>query len=165
MTDNALLRSLAGADRLARAGDLVEVEAASVTRGGLVASHRAKVRSSAERLERRGFLTWRMGRAARRLYRSYSLGIEGAREQQGGCNPWSPAGLTDAQLGASQDFFLAREACPLDCWPVVFAVAVLDATIADLMAEAGLTSGRASGALMLRLKRGLNAVADHYDAE
>lgn len=162
-TDDPLLASLASAPRLVHAGDLAEVEPATLTKGGLVASYRVRVRSSAELMERRGLLSWRQGHAARRLQRSFVLGILGARDPSRASGAWSPAGLTDAQLGAAEDFRLARLACPPASWDIVFAVAVEDRTIQDLMAERGLTSGRASGQLMTRLKTGLNALAELYD--
>jgi hypothetical protein len=163
--DDVLMKSLASAPRLTHAGRLAEVEPASLTKGGLVAAYRVRVRSSAELLERRGLLSWRQGRAARRLQRAYVLGILGARDPERASGAWSPAGLTDAQLGAAEDFRLARLACPPASWDIVFGVAVLDQTIAELMAERHLTSGRASGQLMTRLKTGLNALADLYDQD
>ena len=163
--DDALLKSLAPAARLDRAGGLAEVEPACLTRGGFVAAHRVRVRSSADLMERRGLLTWRQGRACRRLHRSFVMGILCARDPSRASGAWSPAGLTDAQLGAAEDFRMARRACPQASWDVVFAVACLDRTGADLMKERGLTSGRASGQIMARLRTGLDALADHYDRE
>ena len=165
MADDPLMTALASAPRLTHAGDLADLEPATLTKGGMVASYRVRVRSSAELMERRGLLTWRQGRAARRLHRAYVLGILGARDPSRSSGAWSPAGLTDAQLGAAEDFRLARLACPPASWDIVFGVAIEDRTIKDLMTERGLTSGRASGQLMVRLKTGLNALADFYDSE
>jgi hypothetical protein len=164
MTADALRRSLAGDDRLHHDDERLEVEPASVAAGGLVGSYRVKARPAVELLERRGLLTWRQARAARRLYRSYSLGICGAREADKGTGSWSPAGYSDLQLGAATDYRLGRAAVGGADWPVVFNVAVLDQTVRAYAQEHyASASGRLIGLVMNRLRGGLDRLADYHE--
>lgn len=165
MSADALRGSLLSAERLRQdAGELAEAEPATITAGGMVASYRAKVRPAVEVLERRGLLEWRQARAARRLYRSYSIGIVGAREKAKGCSAWTPAGYTDLQISAAGDFRAARVAVGGADWELCFAVCVLDVTV-KLYVEERLrsTSGRLIGLTLNRLRGALTRLADHYD--
>lgn len=164
MTSNVLRQQLAGADRLRHGGERIEVEPASVAAGGMVASWRVKSRPAVELLERRGHLDWRQGRSARRLYRAYALGIEGAREAEKGCSAHTPAGYRDLQLGAATDYRLSRAAIGGADWDVVFAVCIMDETVSSYAyAQFGSTSGRVIGHVMTRLRGGLDRLADYHE--
>lgn len=164
MTTDALRRSLVGDDRLQHDDARLEVEPASVAAGGLVGSYRVKARPAVELLERRGHLDWRQARAARRLYRAYSLGVMGAREQDKGSGSWSPAGYSDLQLAAATDYRLGRAACGGADFSVVFNVCILDQTVSDYAREHyASTSGRMIGLVMQRLRAGLDRLAKYYD--
>lgn len=162
MTD-ALRRSLAGEHRVQHDDDRLEVEPATLTGGGLVGSYRVKSRPAIEQLESRGHITARQARAARRLYRCYSIGVMGARDGNKGSAAWSPTGYTDLQLGAATDYRLSRAAIGGADFEVVFMVAVMDQT-ATGYAEAHYqsTSGRMVGQVMNRLRNGLDRLADYH---
>jgi hypothetical protein len=168
MTDesDALTRSLVPPDRLRHDPDRTLAEPSAVTAGGFVARYRARVMSPIELMERRGLLTWRQAHAGRRLYRSFALGIELARDRDAGGGAWSPAGLTDAQLGAAADYEASRRACgPLD-WRLVEAVVLLEVPVRDWVAtEHHSNSGRTIAYETDRLRRALDRIAADQDGE
>jgi hypothetical protein len=168
MTDegDALTRSLVPPDRLRHDPDRTLAEPSAVTAGGMVASHRARIMSPVELMERRGVLTWRQAHAGRRLYRSFALGIELARDQDAAGGAWSPGGLTDAQLGAAEDYEASRRAVgPMD-WRLVEAIVLLEITVRDWVAiEHQSNSGRTIAFEVERLRRALDRIAADQDGE
>lgn len=163
---DALTRSLVPPDRLRHDADRTRAEPSAVTTGGMVASHRARVMSPVELLERRGVLSWRQAHAGRRLYRSFALGIELARDRDAASGgAWSPGGLTDAQLGAAADYEASKRAVgPFD-WRLVEAVVLHEMTVRHWVAiEHHSNSGRAIAYETERLRRALDRIAAEHDA-
>ena len=159
-----LVRSLASSDRLRHDDELAIAEASTVSAGGLVASYRARIVSPVELMQRRGVLTWRQGHAARRLYRSYALGIALARDRDAGGGAWSPGGLTDAQLGAALDYGASKAAIGAGDWRLVEAVVLQELTVRHWCAlEHYSNSGRLIGYETERLRRALDRLAACHD--
>lgn len=163
MTTEALRRILVSDDRVARDPDRIELEPATTTAGGLVGSYRAKARPAIELLERRGLVTARQARAARRLYRSHALGIVGAIETGQGTGSGSPGSMSDLRLGAATDYRLSRVAAGPE-WQIVYCVCVLDMTCTEYAAEYySSASGRMVALVMQRLRVGLDRVSLYHE--
>lgn len=95
--------------RATAAARAIVTEPAGITPGGMVVSTRRRVQAPLERMRARGQISMRQAAAGERLYAAWALGVVGARDRDApGCSAWSPAGYTDAQLAALQDY---RQSC------------------------------------------------------
>lgn len=136
----------------------MEVEARTVTSGGHVTAYGARAVSPIERYKRRGQLTLRQVRGAEMLYRCWALGVEGAKSDAGGCDAWTPSGLSDAQVQAIRSYEAARMAAGRHLWPLAFHVACLDWTCERFALE----RGRNSTSTLEALRYALEMVADSF---
>lgn len=155
----ALARSLAVPEQLEHR-DIV-VEARSTTPGGVALSYGARVQPQLERMRSRKQIDARQYEAGIRLYKSWALGIAGARDTDaGGCTAWSPAGYADAQLSSALDYRNAREFCGPRLWPLLFGVVVEDMSAERWRNERG--HGMDPKGVMALLRHGLDLLGDYY---
>jgi len=134
------------------------IEGRGVTAGGLPAGFGLRRQSTIERMRVRGQITARQAEAGERLYRCWSLGVAGAREESRGCAAWSPGGMMDAQLDALTSYRGAVSAIGKARFPLLFAVAIEDWTVARFTNERGY--GRDGTGEVLR--SALEDLADYF---
>ena len=158
--NDALARSLADPTQLANREEII-VEARVTTPGGMVAAYGARVQPTIERMLARGQITRRQHEAGARLYKTYLLGVCGARDHDAsGCSAWSPAGVPDAVLSSLTDYRRARESVGPRMWPCLFAVCIEDMSVDRFANERGKGADRKGWMAILRLA--LDTLADHY---
>jgi Domain of unknown function (DUF6456) len=142
----------------AQTGKRLVVEPRAMTPAGTVVSEGARVQSALELYRRRRQLSWRQCEAGQRLYRSYALGVIGARNGEGGSAAWTPSGYADAQLNALHDYRHALAQIPPRMRPLVEQVCCEDQSIDRIGREEALS---VTG-LMCLLRFCLDTLADWY---
>lgn len=141
------------------------VEPAELTPGGMVVSTRRRVQHPLERMRAKQQISLRQAAAGERLYAAWALGVVGARDADAvGSNAWTPAGYSDAQLAALEDFRLAKAAIRPGLWDLLIAVCCHEKTIRGMVPPGrnGKASGRAVCDLMDLFREGLFRLAEHY---
>ena len=146
-------------------GRIAVTEPAELTKGGMVVSTRRRLQHPLERMRAKQQISLRQAAAGERLYAAWALGVCGARDADAvGCSAWTPAGYSDAQLAALEDFRLAKAAIRPGLWDIVVAVCCHEQTVRGMVPPGpnGRASGRKVCELMDLFREGLFRLAEHY---